>query len=279
MKTYADSFGLQWNHFKRTQLDRFNGTSITRDRFFEATGFPEQMDGQRVLEAGSGAGRFTEILLGTGAQVFTFDLSEAVYANRANNGPHPRLHIFRGDIYQIPFAAESFDKVVCLGVIQHCPDVRAALMSLARQVRAGGEIAFDVYDAEVRKPDSHPRYRWRRWLRGLPRPRLFQLVRLLVPVLLPLRRFLLRARLPYAGALAHWVPVMDYEGVFPLTPAQLREWAVLDTFDLLAPAFDQPQHIDTIREWMRAAGLEIVHLRKGPNGIIARGRKELQAPG
>ncbi len=275
MGTYADNFGLQWNHFRRTQIDRFNGTRISRQRFFEATGWPERLDGERVLEAGSGAGRFTEILLSTGAQVFSFDLSDAVRANAANNGPCASLHLLRADIYRIPFAEETFDRVVCLGVVQHCPDVRAAIESLARFVRPGGELAFDVYDLEARRPDSHPRYRWRRWLARVPRRTLFRAVRLLVPLFLPVRRFLERAALPYAGVLVHWIPIMDYKGTLPLNDRQLQEWAVLDTFDLLAPVYDQPQHIDSIRDWLREAGLEILHLKKGPNGIVARARRQV----
>lgn len=273
MKTYADSFGLQWNHFRRTQLDRFNGTRISRDRFLVATGWPERLDGEKVLEAGSGAGRFTEILLSTGAQVFSFDLSDAVRANAASNGPHPKLHLFRGDIYRIPFPDGGFDRVLCLGVVQHCPDVRAAVDSLARQVRPGGELAFDCYDIEERRPATHPRYRWRRWLSRVPRPLLFSVIQRLVPYLIPVRRFLARAALPYAGVLVHWIPIMDYQEVFPLNERQLVEWAILDTFDLLAPTYDQPQHLDVIREWLDEAGFEILHLKKGPNGIVARARR------
>jgi SAM-dependent methyltransferase len=278
MKTYADSFGLQWNRFRRTQLDRFSGTTLSRDRFFAATGWPPSLEGERVLEAGSGAGRFTEVLLSTGAHVFTFDLSTAVYANLGNNGPHPRLHLLRADIYRIPFAPGTFGRVVCLGVLQHCPDVEAAFRSLAAQLRPGGELVFDVYDAEVRRPRTHPWYVWRRLLRFLPRPILFWLVRVLVPIFLPVKRWLARAALPYAGVLHHWIPILDYEGVFALDRRQILEWAILDTFDLLAPAYDQPQYIDDVARWLEREGLEVVHLKKGLNGIIARALKPAVAP-
>src|SRR4051794_34068647 len=68
-QTYADAFGLQWNQFRRTQLDSFTGTTITRDRTCAAVGDAvwESLPGQLVLECGCGAGRFTEILLDRGA--------------------------------------------------------------------------------------------------------------------------------------------------------------------------------------------------------------------
>ena len=35
---YADSFGLQWNKFRKTQLDSYSGQPISADRFWNATG-------------------------------------------------------------------------------------------------------------------------------------------------------------------------------------------------------------------------------------------------
>src|SRR5690348_8374875 len=60
---YAQSFGFQWNRYAKTQLDSHTGRPISRNRLFETTRWPEDLSGQLVLEAGCGAGRFTEILL------------------------------------------------------------------------------------------------------------------------------------------------------------------------------------------------------------------------
>ena len=58
---YADSFGAEWLAHARTQVDKFNGTTISRDRFFQYTQWPLDLSGQRVLEAGAGSGRFTQV--------------------------------------------------------------------------------------------------------------------------------------------------------------------------------------------------------------------------
>lgn len=47
---YASNFGMQWNTFSRTQLDRYNGTTLSRDRFRLVTGW--DLAGKRVLDAG-----------------------------------------------------------------------------------------------------------------------------------------------------------------------------------------------------------------------------------
>lgn len=273
------SFGLQWNRFRRTQLDRFNGTTISRDRLLDSSGWAPDLEGQTVLEAGSGAGRFTQVLLDLGARVLSFDLSAAVLANRANNGHDPRLLLAQADIYRIPARPASFDKVLCLGVLQHCPDVAGAFASLAGYVRPGGELVIDVYDIEDKNEASKPSYRLRRFSPRMPPRLLFALVRVSVPALLWARRLLQRYghRIPFSRTLLAWNPVFDYKGVLPLDDRQLREWAVLDTFDFLAPCYDNPQHIDAVRGWFQAAGLELLHLRKGGNGIVGRGRRPAPA--
>ncbi len=83
---YASAFGAQWNRYRLTQLDKHTGLPITRDRFWQAVGAPsgESLTGLQVLECGCGAGRFTEVLLDSGAHVTSVDLSDAVDANAIN---------------------------------------------------------------------------------------------------------------------------------------------------------------------------------------------------
>ena len=130
-ENYADSFGYQWNIHRRTQLDSYTGLPISRQRLFSVSGWPDSLSGQFVLEAGSGAGRFTEVLLSSGADVFSFDYSTAVEANLENNVTQPNLHLFQGDIFNIPFPEASFDKVICLGVLQHTPCPERAFKCLS----------------------------------------------------------------------------------------------------------------------------------------------------
>ena len=148
-ETYADSFGYQWNIHRKTQLDSYTGLSVSRNRLFAVSGWSKHLKGERILEAGSGAGRFTEVLLQTGADVFYFDYSSAVEANRINNGDMPNLHLFQGDILNIPSPKESFDKVICLGVLQHTPDPERAFKNLAKYVNPYGELVVDVYKASL----------------------------------------------------------------------------------------------------------------------------------
>ncbi|MBL18398.1 MAG: SAM-dependent methyltransferase, partial [Flavobacteriaceae bacterium] len=62
LNDYCENFYLQWKSFSNTQFDSFTGLNLTYDRFKKNTLWKEsEMKGKRVLELGSGAGRFTEI--------------------------------------------------------------------------------------------------------------------------------------------------------------------------------------------------------------------------
>src|SRR5258708_35577592 len=59
---YAESFGRQWSTFRHTQIDSKNGTTISRDQFARVTQWSKaELQDQNVLDAGCGAGRFSEI--------------------------------------------------------------------------------------------------------------------------------------------------------------------------------------------------------------------------
>src|SRR5262245_15375708 len=62
------AFGFEWNKHPNTQFDSINGMTLTEERFYRQTNWSHNLSGQRILEVGSGAGRFTEIALQTGAQ-------------------------------------------------------------------------------------------------------------------------------------------------------------------------------------------------------------------
>lgn len=260
-ENYTSNFGLQWNRFRRTQLDSYSGLPISRERFYSFSGWSaEELEGKLLLDAGCGAGRFTEIALAAGAQVVAVDLSNAVDACAANFQGHERLHVVQADLYRLPFLLESFDYVYCFGVLQHTPDVHAAFQVLPRQLKPGGSLAIDIYPLLWRNL-LWSKYWLRPFTRRVPREQLFQAVQQWTPRLLRWSRRL--ARTPLLGRqLKYALPVVNYDGVYPLSQTQLQEWAVLDTFDMLAPRHDHPQSARSLYRWLREAGLAGIQVER-----------------
>lgn len=270
-ESYANNFGFQWNQFRQTQLDSHSGVPISRDRFFQQSGWlPEMLAGKQMLDVGCGAGRFAEVALSSGADLVALDYSSAVDACWNNLGPHARLNVVQGDIYRLPFKPGVFEFVYCFGVLQHTPAVEQAFMALPEQVRPGGHLAVDVYPKLLFNA-LWPKYWLRPLTKRLPHKQLFRSVQVMVKLFLPASRLI--GRIPLVGRkLRYAIPVANYEGIFPLTPKQLKEWAILDTFDMLAPAHDHPQSARALHEWLTAAGLKDIEVFRAGH-LVGRGIK------
>jgi len=276
-ENYADNFGVQWNMFRETQLDSHSGRPISHDRFVHYTGWgAADIEGSLVLDAGCGAGRFAEIALNLGGRVIAIDFSAAIEAARANLKDKGEIHFIQADITALPFAAAAFPYVYCLGVIQHTPNPEQTFEKLAAAVAPGGQLAIDVYPKTWR--NLFLAYYWIRPItRSMSTERSYRLVKRLFPTLYAASRAV--CRIPLVGRyLRYLIPVSNYTGVLPLSDEQLREWALLDTFDMWAPAYDQPQKLATLKRWFQKAGFEAVQVFH--SGIfVGRGTKAGETEG
>ena len=269
-ENYASNFGLEWTLHAKTQYDSYSGVPLSRQRFFAETHWPARLDGQLILEVGSGSGRFTEQAATTGAFVVSMDYSYAVEANYRSNGDQPNVLIVQGDVYQMPFRPGMFDKLFCFGMLQHTPDVHGAFRALPPMLKPGGDLVVDVYKKTFFATVLGTKY-YVRWLtRHMDPDRLYRFTKRWVDTLWPLCALI--RKIPRLGPSINWrLLVADYSGV-GLRGDMLKEWAYLDTFDMLSPHYDAPQTLTTLRRWFEESGLERVDVRYGYNGVEGRGR-------
>ena len=129
--------------YDETETLRLNDQARTLEALLHHdTAYPA---GSRVLEAGSGVGAQTVplVLRSPGARITCLDISAASLAEaearlRAAGLPLP---VFRqGDLRALPFPDASFDHVFVCFVLEHLPDVDAALSELRRVLRPGGSL-------------------------------------------------------------------------------------------------------------------------------------------
>ncbi len=99
----------------------------------------------RILDAGCGSGR-NMVDLARHGEVTGVELSEtaATLARGRDVG-----EVVEGSVMEMPFAPASFDLAVCLDVIEHLEDDRAALRELRRVLAPGGALLVTV-----------PAYQW-----------------------------------------------------------------------------------------------------------------------
>jgi SAM-dependent methyltransferase len=255
---YSQSFGFQWNTFSQTQLDNFANTPISEKRFYAETAWkPVDLVGVSVLEVGSGAGRFSEVLLRTTeVQLYSLDFSQAVEANWRNNSRYRnRFNLAQASIYEMPFPDNSFEKVFCFGVLQHTPSFTDSIAALVRKTRIDGEIVVDFYPINGWHTKFHTKYFLRPITKRLPKRILLWLVRTNIVWLIASFDLLCSCKL---SVLTRFLPIADLRG-FPssLTSSQRIEWAVMDTFDAFSPQYDNPQRLEHVKEMFEKCGCRV----------------------
>lgn len=255
---YTDNFGFQWNKFAKTQIDRESASSTqSKTRFFAQTSWDkEDLSGKTVLEVGSGAGRFSQVILDyTKATLYSVDYSNAVEANFANNGHHgERLKLFQGSIYELPFSPGSFDKVFCFGVLQHTPDVKKSVQCLGEMVKPGGELVVDFYPIRGWWTKIHAKYIFRPFTKKMSHEKLLRKIERNIDWLIKASNFFNKIGI---GRLTNrFLPICDIKSTLPpgLSKQELREWCILDTFDMFSPEYDQPQRLKTVEGWFKEMG-------------------------
>ena len=269
---YASSFGMQWNRFRTTQVDSVSGTGLSAKRFFAETGWArEWLRGKLVLDAGCGAGRFVEIAAECGAQVLGVDISSAVVAAAANVARFPNAHIVQASLYELPFRRGVFDACYCIGVVQHTPDPDRTLASLPLVLKEGGRVAVVAYE---RKPWTrfNAKYLIRPLTRRMPKGVLLKAIQVAMPAAFLITEVLFRV--PVVNRFFKFViPVANYAGELNLSLRQRYSWAILDTFDMLSPAFDRPQTTPEVVNALTKASIVGIH-RRQTAGLTVVGTKQ-----
>ena len=272
VSNYADNFGMQWNKFSHTQLDSYSGYPISSNRFYQATNWTaDELKDKWVLDVGCGAGRFAEIALKAGANVVALDYSSAVDACYNNLKNYENLTIIQGDIYELPFETNFFEFVYSLGVLQHTPNVSEAFFALPEKLKIGGKICIDFYEKSW-KSLFLPKYWLRPITRNIPKMKLFYFLEKVIPYLFELSEIL--RKIPFFGKyLKRFIPVANWSDELPLSKHQLKEWALLDTFDWLSPAYDNPQSNTTIKKWLQESNFLNIEVLKAGH-LVGRGTKQ-----
>lgn len=279
---YTSNFGFQWNKFQKTQIDRESkSSSQSKVRFFAATQWEqEDLSKQAVLEVGSGAGRFSQIVLDyTKATLYSVDYSNAVEANYKNNGHHGnRFHLFQASIYELPFQKESFDKVFCFGVLQHTPSFEKSVKALIESAKEGGEVIVDFYPIKGWYTKLHAKYIFRPFTKKMKHERLLNLIEKNANWMIAATQFF--NTIGIGKFINRFIPICDIRHTLPkeLSKKELREWVILDTFDMFSPEHDHPQTINTVVNWFKKYGMKevwggFVHYDKSHVVAVVKGRK------
>ena len=116
------------------------------------------LEGRRVLDVGSGKGRFARIVAdhNPGAFVYAFDLAEAMLQHVGEG-----IERCCGSMTALPFKTGSFEAAYATESLEHAVDIEAAIAEICRIVAHGGRIVIIDKNADHWGQLETPE--WERW--------------------------------------------------------------------------------------------------------------------
>ncbi len=273
-KNYADNFSFEWNDIgAKTQVDSFGKVGQSVNRVEGSMGWKESdVRGKLVLDVGCGSGRYSDVMCRWGADVVGLDYSKSVDAAKKNTDELGyAAEYVQADALKLPFADGTFDAVFSIGVLQFTPDPLQGIRELCRVLKPGGLLGVAGIDVRTFRRMSHPRFIFRPLTSKIPAPILFKLVKAWVKFALPISRFMrTKLKLRY-GFVERIMVVANYEGAVPgIDGSNVFDWALLDTFDWLSPAHNNPQKQKDVENTIKSCGMaNIINLGTGTNDYRA----------
>jgi SAM-dependent methyltransferase len=97
-----------------------------------------------ALDLGCGGGTYVRLLAGLGHRAIGVDYSLPSLARARGADPGGKARYLAGEAYTLPFRAEAFDLVLCIGVLQALAEPARAIGEMARVLRPGGVLVVEA---------------------------------------------------------------------------------------------------------------------------------------
>ena len=280
---YADSFGPQWKTFAKTQLDDAHVQESALRFSSEIDWRTEDLTGKVVIELGSGAGRFVDVVSKLEPKlVVGLDASDAVDASQQNLGDRDNVFFVQADIFSPPFRESAFDCSYSIGVMHHTPNPHGAFRKMVDLTKDDGKIGVSLYEISLyRRPNRNSlkvSTMELLWAINMWRLECFRAVTTRVPE----SWFL--AYCKYFVPILHWwnkVPIFRYlRYLFPSTCYRYlpMEWSMVDTHDSYATKIVHQYRHKDVFQWFLRAGLHNIVVNNGRAGWVSlTGTKSVSA--
>lgn len=225
-----------------------------------------------ALDIGCGTGRWTKYLAGKAGFIEAVDPSEAIFAADKLLGNISNVRLSRAAIETLPFADETFDFVMSIGVLHHIPNTRQALIDCVKKVKKGGYFfVYLYYNLERRGPIYRALFQSsdliRRAVSRLP-GKIKHLVCDVLAIIFYMPFILV-------GRFFKFLGFTDLAKRMPLHGYQNRSFFMIrnDTLDRFGTRLEQRFSANEIVEMMQNAGLTDIVISDGIPFYHAVGRK------
>lgn len=136
------SFGDEWSKFHS-----FSKATLQKicAEYFDIIDDTIVNKNTRMVDIGCGSGRWSEYFLNKAGFIDAVDPSDAIFAADELLDNTENLRLTRASVNTLPWADETFDFGMSIGVLHHIPDTQAALASCVKKIKKGGYFYLYIY--------------------------------------------------------------------------------------------------------------------------------------
>ena len=138
----VESFGEEWLKFK--DFDEEEIASLA-SMYFDILDEKILNKNSYALDIGCGTGRWTKFLAQRAGFIEAVDPSNAVAAAAHLLEGVDNVRITKASIETLPFADNTFDFAMSIGVLHHIPDTQKAMIDCVKKVKPGGYFYCYLY--------------------------------------------------------------------------------------------------------------------------------------
>ena len=268
-KQVVDEFGAEWLKFYEHNDDLVQKGG---QEYFDILNDNIVNSNTYALDLGCGTGRWTKYLLPKVGFMEAVDPSGAIFAADKLLGDISNVRLSQASIETLPFADESFDFVMSIGVLHHIPDTRKALNDCVKKVKKGGYFfVYLYYNLDRRGPVYKALFK----LSTLVRQVVSRLPGKIKHFVCDVLAILFYMPFILAGRFIKFLGFKDLAKRMPLHGYQNRSLFMIrnDTLDRFGTRLEQRFSEKEVIEMMKNAGLTDIVISPGIPYYHAVGRK------
>ena len=266
----VQSFGEEWLKFNDFSDDIIEGSA---NEYFDILNDTIINKNTYAIDVGCGTGRWTKFLTNKVGFIEAIDPSNAIFAADNLLGKIENVRLAKASTDTIPFADETFDFAMSIGVLHHIPDTQQAMIDCVKKVKRQGYFYCYLYH-------NLEKMNW--WLKLLFN--FSELVRKIVyPLPSPIKHFVcdMLALIIYTPFIL-WVRMLIFLGFYelakkmPLYAYHNKAFFIVrnDSLDKFGTSLEQRFSKKEVEQLMANCGLENIVISSGTPYYHTIGRKK-----
>jgi SAM-dependent methyltransferase len=136
------AFGEEWSKFSNFTEEMIESFAVD---YFDIVTEDMVNSNTHMMDVGCGTGRWSKYFSSRAGFIDAVDPSIAIYSAEQLLGDIQNIRLTKASIDTLPFADESFDFIMCVGVLHHTPNPAEAMKKCVAKLKKGGFFYCYLY--------------------------------------------------------------------------------------------------------------------------------------